>query len=177
MTKQALILQGWHLKSDTQWYPWLKSELEKKGYNVFLPDLPTIHTALPDMQQQLGYIEKAVTINADTIVVGHSIGCLLAMRLAEKYKYDKMFLIVGWDYDDLTAEHKLFWPTPIDHKTIKKNIKEIYCISSDNDPYTTAFAVEAMNKRLGGKFILIKGAGHFTEKFEITQIPEILPFV
>lgn len=177
MIKQVIILQGWYLKPDTQWYPWLTSQLEKRGYKVFVPDLPTIHTALPDMQQQLEYIEKTVRINSDTIVVGHSIGCLLAMRLAEKYKYDKMLLVAGWDYDDLTTEHKLFWPTPIDHKTIKKNVKEIYCISSDNDPYTTAFTVEAMNKRLGGKFVLIKGAGHFTEKFGITKIPQLLPLL
>lgn len=172
--KQALILHAWYEKPENNWYPWLKTELETRGYKVFIPDLPTMQTNLPDMQQQLNFIEKTVTIDSETIVVGHSIGCLLAMRLAEKHTFGKMFLVAGWDFNELSVEHRLFWKTPINHTMIKQHIKEIYVISSDNDPYTTAFAAEEMSKRLSGKFILIKGAGHFTEKDGITRIPEML---
>ena len=60
---------------------------------------------------------------------------------------------------------------------IKKNVKEIYCLASDNDPYFTAFTVEDMSKRLGGKFILVKGAGHFTKNFGIERIQELLSII
>jgi len=111
------------------------------------------------------------------IIFGHSIGCLLAMRLAEKYLFKKMFLISGWDFNDLTKEHRLFWPNALDHEKIKKNVSEIYCISSDNDPYCTYFINEQMSKRLGGKSVLIKGAGHFTDTFGIKEIPQLLQYV
>ena len=174
MTPKALILQGWYQKPDTNWYPWLKEELIKKDYEVFVPDLPTIHTNMPDMSKQISFIEKLLLIDEHTIIFGHSIGRLLGLRLAEKYSFKKLFLIAGWDFDDLTEGHKLFWPNKINHEEIKKHVKEIYCISSDNDPYTTAFTTEEMSKRLGAKFILIKGAGHFTTDFGITKIPELL---
>lgn len=177
MKKQALILHAWYEKPENNWYPWLKTELEKRGYTVFVPDLPTMQTDLPDMQQQLSQIEQTITIDSETIVMGHSIGCLLAMRLAEKYSFNKMFLVAGWDFNDLYPQHRLFWPNPIDHEAIKKHVKEIYCFSSDNDPYMTAFAVEEMNKRLDGKFILVPGSGHFTEKYGITTIPAILSYL
>lgn len=177
MIKQALILQGWYQKAESNWYPWLKTELERQGYTTFLPDLPTIHTDLPDMKKQIDFVEQLLTLSSETIVFGHSLGCLLAMRLAEKHAYHKMFLIAGWDFNDLTVEHQSFWPNKINHDLIKKNVKEIYCITSDNDPYMTAFTVEEMSKRLGGKYILIKGVGHFTEEFGIDKIPEILQFV
>ncbi|MBI4065185.1 alpha/beta hydrolase [Candidatus Gottesmanbacteria bacterium] len=172
--KQALILQGWYQKPESNWYPWLKEELEKKKYTILLPDLPTIHTDLPDMTKQLSFINQLLTINHQTIVIGHSLGCLLGMRLAEKYSFDKLFLVAGWDFNDLTKEHRLFWEKPINHAAIKRNVKEIYCISSDNDPYVTAFTVQEMSKRLGGKYMLIKGARHFTDKDGITQIPQLL---
>jgi uncharacterized protein len=175
--KKALILQGWYQKIDSNWYPWLKKELEKKGNEVYLPDLPTIHTDLPDMTKQLEFIEKNFKIDNDTIIFGHSLGTLLAMRLAEKHKYLKMFLIAGWDFNDLTEEHRLFWKTPINHSKIKKNVIEIYCITSDNDPYMTANTVEEMSKRLGGKFILVKGKGHFTTGDKVTKIPQLLKFI
>lgn len=175
--KQALILQGWYQKVDSNFYPWLKVELEKKGYSVFLPDLPTMHSDLPDMKVQLDYIKEHVSIDSETIIIGHSIGCLLAMRLAEKFTFAKMILIAGWDFDDLTDEHRLFWPNKINHQKIKEQVKEIYCMSSDNDPYMTAFAVEAMCHRLGGTFVLVKNAGHFTNDFGITEIPELLHLI
>lgn len=178
MNKQrALILHAWYEKPENNWYPWLKTELDKRGYTVFIPDLPTMQTDLPDMQQQLSNIEQTITIDSETIVVGHSIGCLLALRLAEKHTFGKMFLVAGWDFNDLYPQHRLFWPNPIDHEVIKKHVKKIYCFSSDNDPYMTAFAVEEMSKRLGGKFILVPGAGHFTDKFGVTTMPAMLPYL
>lgn len=177
MGKHALILQGWYQKPESNWYPWLKTELEKRGYTTFLLDLPTIHTDLPDMKKQIEFVEQLLSLNNRTIVFGHSLGCLLAMRLAEKHEFAKMFLIAGWDFDDLTPEHQSFWPNKINHEAIQKNVKEIYCVSSDNDPYVTAIIAEEMSKRLRGKFILIKGAGHFTNEFGITKIPQILDFI
>ena len=88
-----------------------------------------------------------------------------------------MFLVAGWDFNDLSAEHRLFWESPINHSKIKQHVKTIYCISSDNDPYTTAFTAEEMSKRLDGTFILVPGAGHFTEKDGVTTIPSVLPYL
>ena len=175
--KKALILQGWYQKPEDNWYPWLRTELEKKGYDVYLPDLPTMHIDTPSLVKQLRYIEKNFDIDKNTLVFGHSLGVLLALRLAEIYKFKKMFLVAGWDFDDLTYEHRLFWKNKLDHSRIKANVKEIYCIGSDNDPYFTSFTVEQMSKRLGGEFVMIKGKGHFTRKDGVTKLPEIMKFI
>lgn len=175
MTQKALILHAWYSQPKDHWYPWLKDELEKKGYKVSIPDLPTMDMDLPDMELQLRSIKGLV--DEKTTIIGHSLGCLLALRLAEEKKYKKMFLVAGWDFDDLTAGHRLFWQEKLDHAKIKQNVKEIYCISSDNDPYITAFQGEEMSKRLGGKFILVKNVGHFTAKDKVLKIPQILQYI
>ena len=178
MKKQkAIIIHAWHSKPSDNWYPWLKSELGK-NYAVYLPKIPTMETDMPDMNKQLKFISELVSIDEDMIIFGHSLGCLLAMRLAEKYSYQKMFLVAGWDFDDLTEGHKLFWSNKINHEKIKRNVKQIYVIHSDNDPYITACQAEDMSKRLGAKFILIKKAGHFSEKNGgITEIPELKQYI
>lgn len=177
MSKKVLILHAWYSTPEKNWYPWLKRELEKKNYTVYLPLLPTMDTDRPDMKQQLEFIQKIAPIDEDTTIIGHSLGCLLAMRLAENIPYKKMILVAGWDFDDLSVEHVSFWPNKINHKNIKSNVKEIYCFSSDNDPYITAFQAEKMSKRLGGTFILINGAGHFTTKDKASEMPQLLQYL
>lgn len=175
--KSALILQGWYQKPESNWYPWLKSKLEEKNYTVYVPDLPTIHTDLPDWNKIKETILSKYNIKKISVVIGHSLGCLMALKLAEEYNFEKLVLVSGWDFNDLTEEHKLFWENPTNHSEIIKNAGEIYCISSDNDPYFTYFTNEEMSNRLQGKAIKVKGAGHFTEKFGIKELPEILKLV
>lgn len=99
------------------------------------------------------------------------------MRLVEKYTYAKLFIVAGWDYNDLTVEHQSYWPNMINHEVVKLHVKEIYCVTSDNDFILTAFMAEEMCKRFAGRFILVKGAGHFLAKGGITKIPALLEYL
>jgi len=176
--KKVLILHCWYGDPESNWYLWLKKELEAKDYQVFVPTLPTMDTNLPDLETQLKYIKDNFKIDEHTLIIGHSLGAVLALRLAEIYKFKQMILVAGWDFDDLTDQHQKFWPNPINHQLIKNNVNNITYVSSDNDPYVTAFQAEEMSKRLNAKFLLIKNAGHFTkETFGITQIPQILELI
>lgn len=172
--KKALFLQSWYSTLEDNWYPWLKRQLEKKGYETNFTDIPEIRKDTPDMQKILTQIKSMKFVDKNTTVIAHSIGCLLAMRLAEYVPFKRMILVSGWDFDDLTEGHKLFWKNKINHAAIKKNVKEIFVVHSDNDPYITTFSAEEMSKRLGGKFILIKGGGHFQAKDGFTKMPKLL---
>lgn len=169
--KKALILISWYGTPESDWLPWLKIELEKRGYEVTIPDLPT-RTDLPDMEQMLAMLK----VDEDTLVVGHSLGALLGLRLAERKKFRKLILVSGWDFDDgLAPEHRLFWPNKIDHDKIKENVKEFVVIHSSNDPYTPAQVAEEMSKRLNGEFVLVLNGGHLSKKDgNKTELPEIL---
>jgi predicted alpha/beta hydrolase family esterase len=175
--KQALILQAWHAKLDSNWYPWLKKELEKLGYEIFLPELPGIYTETLDLSTILRSVNNLLTFDRETIVIGHSVGSVIGMRLAEQHAFDKLFLLAAWDYNDHHKGRESFWLQPIHHALIKKNVNHIYVMTSDNDPYDSAEFNKEMADRFGADYILVKGAGHFTEKFGVTKIPQILAHV
>lgn len=170
--KKVLLLHAWYNHPSSDWYPWLKEKLEESGFEVLIPSLPTMNSDRPDLAELLSV--TGALINEDTIVIGHSLGGVLALRLAEKKKMKMVITVSAWDYDDLYPQHQLFWKDKINHEAIVKNVKDITVIHSDNDLFLTALQSENMSKRLKGKFILVKGAGHFTAKEGITEIPQIL---
>ena len=122
------------------------------------------------MAKIINQIESMKILDKNTIVIGHSLGSLLAMRLAERHKLKELILVSGWDFDELTEGHKLFWKSKMDHSAIKANVSKIFVVHSDNDPYITAVQAEDMCKRLNGEFLLIIKLGHFTKIKKLSQL-------
>lgn len=175
--EKALILHAWYGSPEADWYPWLKGELEKKGYEVWVPELPTMPTKSPDMETMLKFIIEKNFVDENTVVIGHSLGSVLALRLGERIKYAKGILLAAWDYNDLTPEHQNFWTTMMNHAQIRSNVKEMVCLISDNDPYVTKIIAHEMADRLGARAIDVGSKGHFLAKDNgVTEVPEILEF-
>lgn len=175
--KKALILHAWYDSPTGQWYPWLKKELELKGYQVRVPALPTMGTSGPDMETMVKFILDNNLLDKDTVVIGHSLGAVLALRLAERTTFKRGILLAAWDYNDLTPEHQSFWTKMTDHSTIKKNVPSWVTIISDNDPYVTKAIAHEMSGRLGAKIVDAGVKGHFLAKDGVTEVPEVLEFV
>lgn len=92
--KVVLIIHGYGANSDECFYPWLKRKLENLGYKVELPSLP--NTDRPSADEQVEYILENYPGKKD-IIVSHSFGTCVAMKLVEKlnYKFDSLFLVAG----------------------------------------------------------------------------------
>lgn len=175
--KKAVILHSWYSNPATNWYPWLKAELEKRDYLVWVPDLPTMDTKSPQMEDMLKLIIDKGFVDEETIVIGHSLGSLLAMRLAERIQFNKGILLASWDFNDLTLEHQSFWQTMIDHDMAKKNVSDWVFLISENDPYVTKAIAHEVAGRFGGVAVDVGARGHFGKKDGITEVREILDYV
>lgn len=70
--KNAIILHGSGDSPESFWIPWLKSELEKHGYEVWAPLLPDADN--PDINKWLPFVMENGKFNNDTIIIGHSAG-------------------------------------------------------------------------------------------------------
>jgi predicted alpha/beta hydrolase family esterase len=80
--KRIFIVHGWGGYPTEGWFPWLKTELEQKGFQVFVPQLPD--TDHPTIENWVPALTAAVgTPDSDTYFVGHSMGCQTIARYAE----------------------------------------------------------------------------------------------
>ena len=91
---RVVVLHGAHGGPDTNWFPWLHAELENQGVEVVRPRFPT-----PQDQSLEAWFEAydravASLLPAPTILVGHSLGAAMALRLVERAAapFDGLFL-------------------------------------------------------------------------------------
>ncbi len=107
-----LLLHGFTGRADKNFIPWLKERLEAKGYTVQAPQLP--NTDSPTEDDQVGYVIDSCTIDENTVIVGHSLGGSVAMKVLEKINRPIAGLVLvapAVEPAFRTGEPRAFWDT------------------------------------------------------------------
>ncbi|MDP3741966.1 MAG: alpha/beta hydrolase [Candidatus Micrarchaeota archaeon] len=160
--KNAIILSGSGETPESFWHPYVKAELEKRGYEVWLPLLPGNDE--PDINKTLPFVLAGGKFTEETIIIAHSAGCPLALAVLENLgvKIKQAILVAGFctplpgDVGGNAALQKSYnW------EKIRENCKDFIFINSDNDPWKCDDKQgKAMWEKLGGTLILKSGEGH-----------------
>jgi phytoene dehydrogenase-like protein len=95
--ENIIILHGFTWLPTVNFIPWLKKKLEDLWHKVEAPFLPNIDA--PNILEQIEYVKNNCTINEDTIIVWHSLGSVVAQKIAEWQKIKGLLLV--WSYADL----------------------------------------------------------------------------
>jgi predicted alpha/beta hydrolase family esterase len=176
------IIHGAYGNPEDNWFPWLKSELEKLGCRVFVPKFPT-----PENQSLENWLkvfeDYKQYLDENSIVVGHSLGPAFLLNVFEKS--DKptkaAFFVSGFlnlsgnpDFDNIDNINKSFVEKSFDWQKIKQNCPKFFVFHSDNDPYVPLEKARELAKNLGVDVILVKNAGHFNEKAGYTKFELLL---
>lgn len=168
--KNALILHGAENDHSGNWFPWLKEELEKKEYKVWVPDLPNSSTPVQKDWLETISSNKEWSFDEDSIIIGHSAGATLILRiletLADSITIKQVILVAGpidkggmpkfWQYKEDLTKQTFNW------EKIKNSSNNFVFIASDNDPYDCGERhSKFMHKQIGGELIIKSGEGHF----------------
>lgn len=153
---QVIILHGTGCNPELYWYPYIKNNLEEKGYNVLVPSLPNTDEA--NLNEWLPFVLENVNINEDTILIGHSSGSPLILSVLENInlKIKQAILVAGFlDTDSNILQKSYNWDK------IRSNVDDIIFINSDNDPWGCDDKQgRKMFDKLGGTLIIRHGEGH-----------------
>lgn len=181
--KKVYIIHGWRGYPKEGWFPWLKKELEKRGFNVHIPKMPDADT--PNIKNWINFINKNVKdLDKETIFIGHSIGCQAILRFLElkKEKIGGAVFLAGWfnltEEATPTQEEMLIaqpWiEEPINFKKIRKNLKKVIAIFSDNDPYVKLDNKGIFEKELNAKIIIEHNKHHLGGEANIKRLSSVL---
>ncbi len=179
--KRIFIIHGWGGNPKDGWFPWLKKELENKGYKVEVLSMP--NSDEPKIKEWVSFLNKKVgKLDENTYFVGHSIGCQTIMRYLENsnIKIKGIIFVAAWfnlknletKEDEEIAEPWI--KTKIDLKKVKDNCKKVITIFSDNDPFVPLSDSKIFKKELNAKIIIEKNKGHFSGSDNIRKLPVVL---
>lgn len=159
--KNAILLQGAGETQQSFWLPYVKQELEKRGYKVWLPQLPGIDN--PDIKIILPFLLKNGQFDEDTVIIAHSAGCPLTLAVLEniKVKIKQAILVAGYWRDLPPPGANNMLQKSYDWTKIKNNAGNFVFINSDNDPWgCNDQQGKEMFDKLGGTLIIRRGEGH-----------------
>ena len=184
--KRVFIVHGWASSPEDGWFPWLKKELEQKGFQVEVPAMPDPDE--PKIESWVQALSEAVgRADEDTFFVGHSIGCQTILRFLERLPADQkiggMALVAGWltlqglETDEEEEMARPWLEKPIQFEKVKAQAGSIVALFSDDDPFVPRENEELFEKRLGAKIIVEHGKGHFSEGDGVKELPSALEAV
>ena len=180
MELRVIVLHGARGGPDTNWFPWLHAELERVGIEVLRPRFPT-----PEGQSLEAWLEAydhavALLARASTVLVGHSLGATMALRLVEKATepFSGLFLAAGFigalglpDYDSINAS---FFSSPFDWEGIgQRRGGACGCWAGDDDPYVPLSRSQELADHLGTPLEVVPGGGHLNGETGFTTFPQV----
>jgi uncharacterized protein len=174
---KAIIFHGWGSNSKDNWFPWLKFELEKKGFEVYCPDLPNSQN--PKEEEWIKAAMKLSPYDENTIFIGHSLGTVLMMRLLEKQEtpIKACYYVSAFDKPLGIAEIKDFFKWGFNYWKIKTGAKKKYILNSDNDPYIPLDTAERLSRMIDAKLIVFKNKEHLSAGTGDCKFPELLELI
>ena len=150
---------------DQHWFQWLKDELTGQQIEVSVPALP--EPAAPDLDAWVIAASAAIgDLNDDLVIVGHSAGCITAVKVLESRGVDEtiggLVMVSGFDQGLPTLpELAGFTRTAPDYARLNRRVRVRSVISSDNDEIVAPEATEMFARNLDARLTVVPGGGHF----------------
>lgn len=183
-TKKIYIVHGWKGKPLGGWFNWAEEKLKKKGFEVFVLEMPEKNR--PHLDAWVKFLQKEIKdVDSHTYFIGHSVGCQTILRFLDRLpKYSRVggcVFVSGWfelkhDHYKLKEDEenrkriKEWLERPMNLDKIKTHTKNILAIFSDNDHFVPLSNVEIFKNKLGAKTVIKKDKEHFNHVKEIKEV-------
>lgn len=178
--RKAVVLHGTGSSSQNGWFSYIKSELEKLGMEVYVPDLPGADN--PNIERYNKFLLSSGWDFNDNLVIGHSSGSVEIMGLLQDLPANVKVgtaILVGTFRGDLGRDDLKGMDIDFNYDLIKSKADKFIVIHSDNDPYCPLEDAKWIAKKLDAEFILLPGQQHFSSHIDpkYKKFPKLIEIV
>ena len=158
----------------SNWYPYVKNELEKLGLEVIAENMPDPKLARKEIW--VPFIKEKLE-GENSILIGHSSGATAALRYLENNKC-RFVILVACYYSDLNDELEKksgYFDEPWKWDQIKNNTEKIVIFASKDDPLIPISEPQLIKEKVNAEYYEYEEKGHFG--FDKKEFPEIVKVV
>jgi uncharacterized protein len=169
-SRNFLILHGLSASGPGHWETWLGARLRADGERVAYPDLPDPDMPSPQQWRSVLDGELAALPAGETIVICHSLACLLWLHHVADggQQADRLLLVAPPSEASGVAEIQAFFPVPLPKLTDGARL-----VCSDDDPYCPEGADKLYGEPLGIPTDVLAGAAHINPESGYGPWPEV----
>ena len=175
-----LIIHGSFGSPFSNWFPYLRKEIEKKNLEVYTPDFPigVEKQNYENWSKLLKVYVDANILNEKTVIFAHSIAPIFICKflMENKIKVKRLVFVCGFnnyfEYDTVNAS--MYFDNLVD---VKNYCNDITCFYSDNDPYVKYEAEKEFADTLTDNQIMIPLGGHLNEESGYKEFPDLLKYI
>lgn len=174
--KRVIIIHGYGGVPEGCWKPWLKIQLENKGFQVEVLKMP--NTDEPKLSEWLTVLEEAIGLPDEKVfLVGHSLGCPTILQylsnLPENKKIGGAIFVAGRpSFENIDEVSEFFAQEKIEEA--KKHCDKFAVIYSNNDQFVPVDKELKFAEEIHAEKIFVEGKGHFSDEDGVFELPEAL---
>ncbi len=174
-----VLIHGYMGKPEGNFRSWLKAELEKRGHSVEIPELP--NTDDPTPMEQVQYVLNNSAIDANTILVGHSLGVAIALKIAEEKKVARLVSVAGFIEPKFKDKERPFaekFDWRFDFDRIRGNVGGVIALADTDDNAVPLEQGRKIADALGGILMEVTASKpHFTGEKELDVLSACIPAI
>ena len=170
----AVLVHGWKGWPENAWFPWLRRELEARGWTTEALKLPD--PAFPKRMEWMKAIAEAIR-SPQTVLIGHSLGTLAILWTLEKYDgppITGVVLVSGFGRDFHVPGLHTWFPREPDLDLIRTKAKQWRVVHARGDYLVPFREGQWLARKLDVSVITTKRMGHLTDEERAFEVPEIL---
>lgn len=173
---KVYIIHGYTASPEANWFPWLEEELGKIGVDCQRLDMPDSNA--PQAGKWLDHLNQQLEVDNQTILIGHSLGCIAALNfIAKNYAKPAGAILVSGFYQPLETLPEL---TPFSNLyAVLPPVSALnaYVIAAQDDEIVPHRYSDNLAKHLNAHYIRLPQGGHFLDREGWTRFPLVLELV
>ena len=164
---RVILVHGFNANPHMNFHPWLAGQLQAKGFEVVVPELPlstmeeiNLPEIIEKMKDQVGYLKN------DDILLGHSLGAFVVLQYLEAVEMTetpRAVILVAAPWNVSRPELQRLFLVDLDADVTMWKAREFVIVHSHDDKLVPFEHGERLAERLKARLVATDGDGHYMD--------------
>lgn len=173
---RIVLTHGYKASPQTNFWPWLRTQLTQRGHEVITVDLPSPEA--PQCAEWVEAIDRAVARpGGDTMFIAHSLGGVALLHYLENAQMSgtpKSVMLISAPFHIGSETFASFFEPMVDFDTVMWKGQEFIIIHAKDDAVVPFDHARRYERELNGHLHAVESGGHFLDAPELPLILDLI---